>query len=76
MISKKNQVKLKIKQNKLIQRLRPKEIKIRSKEETKGTVELKVKVKVKSRDRDKVRDNSKDLLRDSQQPLIKQNICT
>lgn len=74
MISKKNQVKLKIKQNKLIQRLRPKEIKIRSKEETKGTVELKV--KVKSRDRDKVRDNSKGLLRDSQQPLIKQNICT
>lgn len=74
MISKKNQVKLKIKQNKLIQRLRPKEIEIRSKEETKGTVELKI--KVKSRDRDKVRDNSKGLLRDSQQPLIKQNICT
>lgn len=52
MISKKNQAKLKVQQNKLRQRLRLKEVKIRSEREIKGTVELEV----------KVRDNNKGLL--------------
>lgn len=52
MISKKNQAKLKVQQNKLIQRLRLKEIEIRSEREIKGTVELEA----------KVRDNNKGLL--------------